>query len=359
MVAEHKARASLSPRGAVLATLLVGLALGLGAPGRAGPLEARNLFDVAVPVVDQGRRTRSVAEREALETLLRRLTPKSALAGRPAIAEALRTPERYYRSASYAPGGAQSPWLLTLGFDRAAVLSLLAQAELPAWVSPRPRLLLWLVAEEGTGQRRLLDGNHPFTQAVLAAGADRALPLVAPLLDLEDLQRVAPWQVWGRFWDALGPLRNRYGAEGEVIVRLREEGEGWYLDYAGYGLPVAFEGALRTEAPAVALQAVGQGLAEALLERMALRLSAEGEDRAFLRLDGVETAQAYTAVLRSLKALAGVAEVFVLEAQGDALLLRLTVTDAPARVLDQLDRDGRFEATVPGPQLSWQGRWKG
>jgi hypothetical protein len=54
-----------------------------------------------------------------------------------------------------------------------------------------------------------------------------------------------------------------------------------------------------------------------------------------------------------------VSEVFVLEAQDDAVLFRLAVTDTPERVLAQLNRDQRFEAGDPSPGLAWQGRWKG
>lgn len=369
MVAERGAREGLLPRlwgayplarGAfVLGGCLLFLCLfprALAAP-ELGSLEA--LFEVAVPVVDQGTRTRMLAERAALETLLKRLTPAPGLTSRPSIAGALRNPDRYYRSASYAPGGAQSPWLLTLQFDREAILSLLAQAELPAWVSHRPRYLLWLVEESEDGQRRLLDAEHPLARAVVEAGRDRAVPLAVPLLDLKELQQVAPWQVWGRFWGVLKPLRERYGAEGELILRLRAEGEGWYVDYEGEGLPMPFSGALRTEAPLVALRAVGQGLADALLERLALRLTGEASGIAYLRLDGLRALGAYAEALAVLEALAGVTEVFVLEAQDDAVLFRLAVTDTPDRVLAQLNRDGRFEAGEPSPSLAWQGRWKG
>ncbi|MEC8022252.1 MAG: DUF2066 domain-containing protein, partial [Pseudomonadota bacterium] len=152
----------------------------LGTPGA--------LFEVAVPVVDQGTRTRALAERSALEILLKRLSPAPGLTSRPSIALALRDPDQYYRSASYAPGGALSPWLLTLQFDREAILSLLAQAELPAWVSQRPRYLLWLVEESEDGQRRLLDAEHPLARAVVEAGRERAVPLAVPLLDLKELQ---------------------------------------------------------------------------------------------------------------------------------------------------------------------------
>ncbi len=370
MVAERGAIAGLlrrlwggfaSGRGAPVARriglmlLLLLSAAGSGAePGSAGAL-----FDVVVPVVDQGARTRTLAERAALETLLKRLTPAPGLTRRPSIAEALRNPDRFYRSASYAPGGEASPWLLTLQFDREAILSLLAQAELPAWVSNRPRYLLWLVEESEDGQRRLLDAEHPMAQAVVAAGRERAVPLAVPLLDLAELQQVAPWQVWGRFWGVLEPLRSRYEAEGEVILRLRAEGDSWYVDYEGQGLPMPFSGALRTEAPAVALRAVGQGLADALLERLALRLTGEAEAVAYLRLDGLEALAQYAEALAVLEGLAGVAEVFVLEAQDDAVLFRLAVTDTPERVLAQLNRDGRFEASPPEPALAWQGRWKG
>lgn len=323
----------------------------LGTPGA--------LFEVAVPVVDQGTRTRARAERSALEILLKRLSPAPGLTSRPSIALALRDPDQYYRSASYAPGGALSPWLLTLQFDREAILSLLAQAELPAWVSQRPRYLLWLVEESEDGQRRLLDAEHPLARAVVEAGRERAVPLAVPLLDLKELQQVAPWQVWGRFWGVLKPLRERYGAEGELILRLRAEGDGWYVDYEGEGLPMPFSGALRTEAPTVALRAVGQGLADALLERFALSLTGEASRIAYLRLDGLKALGAYAEALAVLEALVGVAEVFVLEAQDDAVLFRLAVTDTPERVFAQLNRDRRFEAGDPNPALAWQGRWKG
>jgi hypothetical protein len=113
------------------------------------------------------------------------------------------------------------------------VQAALTQAQLPVWVDERPAILLWL-AIEGADERKLIaeDSSHPARKIVQSVAAQRAIPMLLPLLDIEDLSQVSITDVLGGFDGALVEASSRYGADAVAIARVtRIRNDKWHADW--------------------------------------------------------------------------------------------------------------------------------
>src|SRR5690606_10007099 len=119
--------------------------------------------------------------------------------------------------------------------DHAAINALLRSHHLPVWGSIRPATLLWLAVEEH-GRRRLVSANDTETVAatVVAVAERRGLPVHFPLLDLQDLRRIQPSDVWGDFRDVIESASARYNAQVILSGALARDGDDYRARFTLY-----------------------------------------------------------------------------------------------------------------------------
>jgi hypothetical protein len=370
MVAETLIRGGWR-RGALLLALLCALPAALAAP-----VTERSLFQVQVPVADQGADARAAGEGAAFRQVLRRIAAAPDLFDRAAVQAALASPQRYYVRAGYArrteaelaaereAGMDPAPWLLALEFDRASVLGLLAAENIPVWTGDRPEILVWMAVEGEDGRRSLVGADHPWAAALEAAAAARGLALTVPLVDLEDLATVTPRDVWARFREPIGAASLRYGTDAILLVRLAAQPLGsWRVDWQGDLSGIPFDAAAEAATVPEGLGILVDALADGLLERYAIQVGSANADVLWLQVDGIDSIDRYAALLRYLRGVNGIDGNQVIQVQERSLLLRLDVTDTPERVLDLLRLEARL---VPEqrPQSAggvpvWRGLWRG
>jgi hypothetical protein len=207
--------------------LLLGvLSLGLGAPLPAG--EVRDLYEARVEVADKGDEARKPALGAALLQVIVKVSGSRKPGANTVIAAALESPRRYVQQFRYSnlesPAGGEesSPeapaFELWARFDPRVVDPLIREAGLPVWGRVRPAVLA-LVAVEGSGARELLGSDDPGGWSALLQGAagDRGLPLVLPLMDLQDRARLRSSDVWAGFDDSVLGASQRYQSEAVLL----------------------------------------------------------------------------------------------------------------------------------------------
>lgn len=215
-------------------------------PISAGAAEVADLYSAEVSVASQDSQERDEAIRAAMAAVLVKSTGRRDIANLPAVAPILRTAntmvEQYrYREVARIDGAAgASPaapeYKLWVAFDADAIQHALEQAELPIWGSTRPIILLWLAVQDGA-QRYLLDPSvhQPTVEVAQSVANERALPLVFPLMDLEDQSRIGISEVWGNFSDTILAASQRYNVDGVLVGRLHREVDGrWYGRWSLY-----------------------------------------------------------------------------------------------------------------------------
>ena len=165
---------------------------------------------------------REAAFRRALRQVLVKVTGLRRLAGaaefEPLVESAQGLVQQYQmRTVAVGSGEAavQEPRLWAR-FDEAAVDRLVREAELPAWRRPRSEVLAWVAVENG-GARRMVgaEDTEGIAEIFRHGAASRGVPLVLPLLDLEDQARVGPSDLWAGPWDLRAGAEDRFRAASE------------------------------------------------------------------------------------------------------------------------------------------------
>ena len=221
--------------------------------------EAVDLFTITVDVDSESRQERAVASRSALKTLFVRATGDTlVLESYPLLANSLTKVDRYIASFSYATiiekedsevidsfadldieldtepsdvsddvsalsaeEAASKPvkiLRLQLVFQAEAIKTLLRQAGAPFWQANRPGVLVWLVEQQANDRVLVNAANAPqFYRALNRRAEARGIPLIQPLLDLEEASQITADDVWALSVPVISKASQRYD-NGAVLV---------------------------------------------------------------------------------------------------------------------------------------------
>lgn len=321
------------------------------------------LYDVSVPVSDQSQSELRSATRSALLEMLSRATGLAEVPRNDAVREALADPGRYYVQYRYEQRetAAGRELELVVSFGPSAITRLLSTAALPLWSANRPTVVAWLVVEDAQGQRTILDAGSD--NVVLTGLEDQArrrgVPLVVPVMDLDDQFAVPAAAVYGGISPVLEEASQRYGADALLIGKIRQDtDEAW---------AVAWEFWMRESERQLVVTnpdgaRAGASGADLMAEEMAVRYAVYGDKSGILQLEisAVRSLADYGGVLEYLDALEFVDSVQVRMVTPDAIRLDLVTPTEWQRFLELLALDGRL-TPVPGPvgadrhQLAWRG----
>jgi len=327
-----------------LARVALAYILVLAGLAMAGPASAARMADIytaAVPMVGEGDEVRRAAFSDALARVLVKAT------GRADAAQDIRLfsePAAMVQQFRRESGSG-----LWVRFDSAAVRRTLESNGITVWGDDRPLTAVWLAFDMGNGERDVLastpgeGASAALRRDLLESAQARAVPLVLPLRDSEEIAEVSFADVWGDFSSRVTQASRRYGADAVLIGRARAYPAGltdvqWTLIVAGERLE--WRGSV-ADGPA--------GLAE----RLARRLAVEGPagavaDTIRLVVSGVGNMQQYGAVLAYLSNLSVVEALSVAGVTDDRLILDVSVRVdreqlaralAVRRVLEPLDAD--------------------
>jgi len=198
-------------------------------------VEVANLFSATVNVTTQRDSERKSAMAEGFSQVLRRISGSQLILDEPIIVEALNNAQRYVIGFSYAkPEGGESSGLgdqteynysLKLKFDARAITQLLREAQLPIWGKNRPPLMVWWVLDDG--EREIVNmESAPDLQTIFSQQASlRGVPLIFPLLDLQDSASLETRDIWGFFFDKVKLASTRYGSQNILVGRTFIQGD--------------------------------------------------------------------------------------------------------------------------------------
>ncbi len=218
---------------------LLGLLLMLPVAGEQAA--AQDLFDAEVVVPNQTSGVRTRATRTALEEVLVRVAGQDAVLQTAPAKQMLKKPDALVQQYRYFNEPDSEPPLLKLWvrFDGNAIRKSLQQQGQAYWGNERPDTLVWLAVED-RGKRYVVsadDGTDVHQQIALAA-KQRGLPIVFPLMDLEDQSKVRFSDIWGGFFENVTAASRRYNPQAVLVGRLNRSPSGgwssrWHLEVAG------------------------------------------------------------------------------------------------------------------------------
>jgi len=286
----------------------------LSLPALAEPVAG--LYQVREPVASQQPAVRDQALRQALDTLLVRLTGKPEALQNPALAAVRENPQQVILKYGY------EGQTLVVDFDPSSTQGQLRQAGLPLWGANRPSLLVWWL-NEADGVTQLVGDAQEGAQPLRNAAQYRGLPLLLPIADLDEQLLATPENLAGG--SGLQEASGRYGANAMLGVQARQEGgkwlAQWYLSAGGSQSQGTAEAA---DAAALA-DAVMLSASEPLAERFRGKLQPATE-RLTLQVSGADLAR-YAELERALEPL----NARLRRVEGDQLVYQLQSTVAQVR----------------------------
>lgn len=208
---------------------LIGLLVALVA---VSPAWALNLYQGTVMVADQSEEALKPGIREALDVVVVKLSGRQDVLNQAPLRETLDGATSLVQQFQYV-SLPDDQTALQVQFQKQALDALLRRHGVPVWGRSRPELVTWLAVDDGTDRLIAQPETHPSARILEEVAANRGIPLLMPLLDMEDLRLVGFNDVWGGFGDRLSRASQRYAGDHILSVRLlRLNGDGWHARWS-------------------------------------------------------------------------------------------------------------------------------
>jgi len=330
------------------------LASGFGSNASAGDMV--KLYQVDRLVVGQDAVERNAVLADALAILIERVGGKKDIVEASGLTPALKRAKDYVERFEYvplenvpadtvSPSPGQQPaeagsdqvgdavpqeptpvyrYRLHILFDKSAVERLLEAHQVPIWGRLRPTLIVWLAVDDGVRRHTVSPDNaNGLDKTVAELGTRRGLPIILPLMDLEEQARIGFSDIWGDFADTIKAASSRYRAGAELVGRAYRQDGGWFMRWSLYSESIADH----WDGQDVSLDG---GLVQAL-DRAADRLgdlyarSADQVEDKHVEMEVRDVADisGYARLLRYFQSLELISNVVVTKVQGDEVTFSL------------------------------------
>lgn len=226
---------------ALLPTLLLTLLLLFPAVAQAQRTEgdragASGLYEAEVAVGSQSDAARQSGFARALAQVLGKLSGDASVADRPGVARELRRAGEYVEGYDYrqdegrsATGAPTYTTMLVVRFREAEVDAIAGALGLPVWPEPRPKPVLWLAIDDGSGPRLVALQQNNVARPVLDRAVERGFRLGLP--GGSAAERAAVGAIWRGDTAAIARLSARYRPPMQLIGKLYRSDGGWKADW--------------------------------------------------------------------------------------------------------------------------------
>ncbi len=216
-------------------------------------VQIEELFSVQVPVESRDREQRMEAIKTGMGQVLVRITGDGGIAQNAEVESLIRGAAQYVQRFRYLPAKEGEGFELVIDFDETRLSKDLANRGLPVWGRERPAVLSWIAVSQGSKRFMISSkGRRAERETLNQAARDRGVPLMFPLLDVEDNSKVRSGDIVGGFYDTVDEASRRYSADAILIGRVqRQQGQWigrWRLREADQTVVFESEGATLNEA---------------------------------------------------------------------------------------------------------------
>lgn len=315
---------------------------------------ASGAYEAEVPVRGQGDADRNGGMARALGEVLAKLSGDRNVTGRPGVVQALRNAKDYIESYDYKQdqgtgvGGAPSfRTLLVARFRQDDVDALVAALGLPVWPQPRPKPVLWLAIDDGSGPRLASVQQANAVRPVLSRAVERGYKLGLPSGSAAEQALVGA--IWRQDTGAVARASARYSPPMQLVGKLYRADGGWTADWVFVDNGRELNKWSTKDSNAMRAMAAGaDGAADALVKRYAKAGAATGAAGTYrVVVMGVDTADDYMRLAAGLRQVPVVRNVTPLRASGSRLELNLEMTTGLAGFNRMLGDGGVLVPSAP------------
>ncbi|MFT4248224.1 MAG: DUF2066 domain-containing protein [Pseudomonas sp.] len=199
--------------------------------------KAQGAYEAEVPVNSQAESDRGGGLARALGVVLGKLSGDRNVMNRPGVPQALRGAANYVESYDYRQDQGTSPTgaptfktTLVARFRQDDVDGLIAALGLPVWPQPRPKPVLWLAIDDGSGPRLVGLQQANAARSVLDRAVERGYRLGLPTGGASEQALVGA--IWRQDTAAVARASARYSPPMQLVGKLYRAGSGWTADWA-------------------------------------------------------------------------------------------------------------------------------
>ena len=337
---------------AVLLLLCAGIAHAQRVEGdRAG---ASGPYEAEVAVRNQGDAERNAGFGRALAAVLEKVTGDRGAAQRPGVREELGKAGDYVAGYDYrqdegvsSSGAPSFQTTLVARFKPDDVDQLVQMLGLPAWPLPRPKPVLWLAINDGSGPRLVGLGQVNAARAILDQAKARGFALGLP--GGNAAEQAAVGAIWRGDTGAIAGLSRKYSPPMQLIGKLQRGTGGWVADWTLVDKGKTLSSWQTKHADARRAMVGGaDGAADALFKRYARAGSGGPSGTYRVRILGVDSADDYMRLAGYLDDLSIVRQVRPVLALPGELQLDLELATGISSFARLVDRGGVLSTISTG-----------
>ena len=310
--------------------------------------DVENLYSAAITADNQSNQQ---LQKMAFSEVLVKVSGNALIADDTIIQKALANTRQYLVKQS--ESRTDGKHVLEASFNEQKVNRLLRSSnQFGVWGKNRPQQVIWLVVDENFQRSLKGEGDvsySEFIQTVKQQSAMRAVPLLFPVMDLDDQLAVSSTDLWGQFTTPVEKASERYSADNYIIAKIIKNTDDYQLQWSLYGrnsknkpyeiwLNGTTQGTLVTLGSELA-----NNVANFLGEKYSVKASGNNET-VFLNIDHVVSVSDYAKLIEMFSAMTAVAQAELVSVTGSSAQLKLTLLGNQQDLLTELSLDSRLNS---------------
>jgi len=318
-----------------------------------------DLYDAKIAVNDQSQRSQNTAFSLALKQVLIKVRGNKDLLANQKIKSALTKATRFVRSYSYEK--IESQLYLVISFDPQRVENIIRNSGFPVWDKRRPDSLIWLAiksSEDSARQIATLSEFSDIYQQMSVRAAQRGITLMFPLWDLDDVQTLGVYDIWGGFISQISMASERYAVPSILSARLYPtddltQSSGlvaplWSADWTMIERGGLLAGQVQGETPMAIAEALIDSLADQLSLKYAIDLAQvdRADSRVQIIINNIDSLNYYSLALSSLENMSVVDDVTLIKQQGSRATFELDLLGDVEDLTNALNLDNKIRPVV-------------
>lgn len=209
-------------------------------PQTLSAVEVKGLFEIELVANSQSEADREQAIKQALYSVLNRILVADDISKLSAVQQLLNGAQFYVKQFQYSLIPADQyadsdARLIRVEFDQDQLLEVIRNSQIGVWSEIRPETLVWLVVDdEGRRQFYNADNMPDIENALTLAAKVKGMPIIFPMLDLEEQQRISVSEVLSADSRNLLSASARYDVTSVMAGHLHRKGQCWQAEWAFY-----------------------------------------------------------------------------------------------------------------------------
>ncbi|MCP4981245.1 MAG: DUF2066 domain-containing protein [Gammaproteobacteria bacterium] len=322
-----------------------------------------DLFTVELPVADQTTSLRLESFSQAFRQVIVKVSGSDDALRSPAFKRPSESSARYVKQFRYInrklPDDEEfdaGRLFLRIDFDQQLVESLLRENNFPVWGRERPSSLMVISYDVNENIKLVSDDSTPdLIEALDQAASIHAVPVLFPLMDLQDIALVRINDIVSRQYDNINTMASRYAPDALLVGQIvGRSGKGWRGDWEVRFAEQIFKWNFKASSKQAVVDQVVKHLAKILALEYALEDHRRIEQSILLSVSGLQGIDKLIKVQKYLKALNVVDNVRVAMINQDVITYRLKLRNDPED-LQRLIDFGEMLEQEDFPQVNPQG----